>query len=108
MAAYVDQPELMAGRGRVCRLFADSELEFFEFTHRARIANRGYARGPVPFIFLSRDKRKRAIKYGAIEVDNDKLERVTQAAPPDHADRQQSARQKSVQQDYTYEEIKLL
>lgn len=108
MTVYVDQPELKANRGRVARLFADTEEELLQFLRLIRISSSSASRGPVPFVQLGGYKLKRAIQYGAVEVGNEKYDEIVARAPSDYAARgARHVHVKPVAWDYKHEIVKL-
>jgi len=68
MRVYVDQPVHPLGRMLMCHMVADTLDELLDMADRIEVPHRYLQTGPVPHFDISKGRRKRALKAGAVEV----------------------------------------
>lgn len=73
MAVYVDDARNPLGRMIMCHMLADTLDELFEMAERIGMRREWYQPTSFPHFDLATGRRKKAVGFGAIEVDRRRI-----------------------------------
>lgn len=76
MAVYIDKAENRFGRMKMCHMVADSLIELHEMAKKIGMKSEWFQPISFPHYDVCKEKRAKAISYGAIEVSNRELVEV--------------------------------